>query len=201
MIYLIDDKKSRQEQLGWNELKFKKYNSIIKTIYSYKQIKEEDLNTDNKIYSNTSIIFFHESFFDHVEYSNKKDSVEIRNELISWCLEKNIPLIQFSGSNKSRNKNGNSVTLPVKIVYQNLELFINSTQNGDHIDTSLKVLLFGENFNIEEVLQLKKEIWETKFKLSPLLNAKIKELNDLTKLNIDLTKTQDPTILKSLLNE
>ena len=86
MIYLIDDKKSRQEQLGWNELKFKKYNSIIKTIYSYKQIKEEDLNTDNKIYSNTSIIFFHESFFDHVEYSNKKDSVEIRNELISWCL-------------------------------------------------------------------------------------------------------------------
>jgi hypothetical protein len=201
MIYLIDDKKPRQVQLGWNDLKFKKYNSILKTVYSYKQVKEESLNTADNIYSDTSIIFFHESFFDHVDNSNKKDSVEIRNKLISWCLDNNIPLVQFSGSNKTRRKNGNSVTLPVKVVYQNLELFVNSINKNDHIEKSLKILLFGENYNIEEILQLKKEIWETKLRLSPLLNNKIREFNRLTNKNIDLKTTQNPLILKYLINE
>lgn len=114
---------------------------------------------------------------------------------------KQIPLVQFSGSNKSRRKNGNTVTLPVKIVYQNLELFANSINRNDNIDKSLKILLFGENFNLEEILQLKKEIWETKFKLSSLLNTKIKEFNTLANKSIDLRVTQDPTILKSLINE
>lgn len=201
MIYLIDDKKPRQESLGWNDLKFKKYNTIIKTVYTYKQIQEEELNTENKIYSEDSIIFFHESFFDHVDNSHKKNSIEIRNELVNWCIEKEIPLVQFSGSNKSRRKNGNTVTLPVKIVYQNLELFVNSVDNNDPFEKSLNILLFGENYNTEEILQLKKEIWETKFKLSPLLNTKIKEINTLTNKTIDLKVTQDPTILKSLINE
>lgn len=201
MIYLIDDKKPRQESLGWDGVKIKKYNSIIKTVYSYTQIIEERLSTKNKIYSEDSIIFFHESFFDNVDNSHKKNSIEIRNELINWCEEKQIPLVQFSGSNKSRRKNGNTVTLPVKIVYQNLELFANSINRNDNIDKSLKILLFGENFNLEEILQLKKEIWETKFKLSSLLNTKIKEFNTLANKSIDLRVTQDPTILKSLINE
>ena len=201
MIYLIDDKKQRQELLGWNQSKFEKYNSILKTVYSYKQIKEEDLNTVDNIYSDDSIILFHESFFDHVDNTHKKDSIEIRNQLINWCLANNIPIIQFSGSNNIRSREGKSVSLPVKILYQNLDLFINSINSNDNLDKSLNILLFGENFNIEEILQLKKEIWETKFKLSPLLSNKIKEFNTLTKKSIDLKVTEDPTILKSLLNE
>ena len=201
MIYLIDDKKQRQELLGWNQSKFEKYISILKTVYSYKQIKEEDLNNEDNIYSDNSIILFHESFFDNVDNSHKSDSLKIRNELINWCLTNNVPIVQFSGSNNSRNKDGNSISLPVKILYQNLELFINSINSNDNLDKSLNILLFGENFNIEEILQLKKEIWETKFKLSPLLNNKIKKLNTLTNKSIDLKATQNPTILKSLLNE
>ena len=201
MIYLIDNKKQRQELLGWNQSKFEKYNSILKTVYSYKQIKEEDLNTVDNIYSDDSIILFHESFFDHVDNTHKKDSIEIRNQLINWCLANNIPIIQFSGSNNIRSREGKSVSLPVKILYQNLDLFINSINSNDNLDKSLNILLFGENFNIEEILQLKKEIWETKFKLSPLLSNKIKEFNTLTKKSIDLKVTEDPTILKSLLNE
>jgi hypothetical protein len=201
MIYLIDDKKPRQEALGWNEFKFEKFNSIIKTIYSYKQIKEENLNTVDKIYSDDSIILFHESFFDHVDNSHKKDSIEIRNELISWYNDNNIPLVQFSGSNKSRNVSGNTVSIPVKIVYQNLELFVISITRNDNIEKSMKILLFGENYNIEQILQLKKELWETKFRVSPLLNSKIKEFNTLTNKNIDLKIYQDPTIIKSLINE
>lgn len=201
MIYLIDDKKPRQESLGWHEFKFEKYNSIIKTVYSYKQIKEENLNTVDKIYSDDSIILFHESFFDYVDNSHKKDSVEIRNELVSWCNENNIPLVQFSGSNKSRNVSRNNVSIPVKLLYQNLELFVSSIIRNDNIEKSVKILLFGENYNIEQILQLKKELWETKFRLSPLLNSKIKEINTLTNKNIDLKRTQDPIILKSLINE
>ena len=201
MIYLIDDKNLRQELFGWNQSKFEKYNSILKTVFSYKQIKEEALNTIDNIYSKNSIILFHESFFDHVDNSHKKDSIEIRNDLINWCATNNIPFVQFSGSNNSRNKNGYNVSLSVDILYQNLELFINSIERNDGIDKSLKVLLFGENFNMEEILLLKKAIWETKFKLSPLLNNKIQGFNTLTNKSIDLKVTQDPTILKSLLNE
>lgn len=201
MIYLIDDKKQRQELLGWNKPRFSKYESILKTVYSYKQMIEENLNTVDNIYSDHSIILFHESFFDSAHNVHKKESIEIRNNLINRCLTKDIPLVQFSGSNNLRIKEEKNVSLPVKILYQNLELFLNSINRNDDIERSLKILLFGDNYNVEEILQLKKEIWETKFKLSPLLNAKIKEFNTRANKSIDLTVTQDPRILKSLINE
>lgn len=201
MIYLIDDKKSRQELLGWDQSKVEKHNSILKTVYSFKQIKAENLNTKDRIYAKNSIILFHESFFDKVENVHKVDSIAIRNELIDWCGSNNIPLVQFSGSTNKRSKKDKNVSLHVKIMYQNLELFINSVTNNDDINQSLNILLFGENFNIEEILHLKKQIWETKFKFSPLLNSKIKELNTLINKNIDLKITQNPIILKSLINE
>lgn len=201
MIYLIDDKKPRQELLRWDESRFEKYKPILKTVYSYKQMKDEELNTDDKIFSDQSIILFHESFFDNVDYSNKADSLKIRNKLIQWCEKNDIPMVQFSGSINTRNISDNEVSLPVEVMYQNLNVFLDSVANNDLIEKSLKLLLYGENFNIEEILHLKKEIWETKFKLSPLLNKKINEYNRLTNKNIDLTATQDPTILKSLINE
>lgn len=201
MIYLIDDKKSRQDLLDWNQIKFEKFNSILKAVYSFNQIEKEKLNTKGKIYTTDSIILFHESFFDHIDNSHKKESDIIRNELYDWADKNNVPLILFSGSNNTRSINGKRVSLPVKLLYQNLELFVNSILNNDDIEKSLKILLFGEKFNLEEVLQLKKEIWETKFKLSPVLNNKINEFNVLTSYGIDLKVTQDPTLLKSLINE
>jgi hypothetical protein len=201
MIYLIDDKKSRQVQLDWNQIKFEKFNSILKAVYSFNQIEKEKLNTKGKIYSADSIILFHESFFDHIDNLHKKESDIIRNELYDWADKNNVPLILFSGSNNTRSINGKRVSLPVKLLYQNLELFVNSILNNDDIEKSLKILLYGEKFNLEEILQLKKEIWETKFKLSPVLNNKINEFNALTSYSIDLKVTQDPTLLKSLINE
>lgn len=201
MIYLIDDKKPRQELFGWDEPRFDFYRPILKTVYSYNQIKNENLNSEVKIFSKDSIILFHESFFDNVDYSNKKDSLEIRNKLIAWCNTNNIPIVQFSGSINTRKIVDHNVSLPVEILYQNLEIFFKSILNDDPIEKSLKHLLFGDNFKIERILQLKKEIWETKFKLSPLLNQKINEFNLLTNRNIDLKVTQDPTVLKSLINE
>lgn len=201
MIYLIDDKKSRQEQLGWSQVKFDKFNSILNTVYSYKQIEKEELNTNDKIYATDSIILFHESFFDHVDNLHKKESDNIRNELNDWADKNNIPLILFSGSNNTRSIIGKKVSVPVKLLYQNLELFVNSILSGDDIEKSLKILLYGEKYNVEEILQLKKEIWETKFKLSPILNNKINQFNTLTYRKIDLKVTQDPILIKSLINE
>lgn len=201
MIYLIDDKKSRQEQLGWGQTKFENFNSILKTVYSYKQIEKEELNTNDKIYATNSIILFHESFFDHVDNSHKKESDKIRNGLNDWADKNNVPLILFSGSNNARSIIGQKVSMPVKLLYQNLELFVNSILSDDETEKSLKILLYGEKFNVEEILQLKKEIWETKFKLSPLLNNKINQFNTLTSRSIDLKITQDPILIKSLINE
>ena len=201
MIYLIDDKISRQKLLGWNREKLDKYESIVKPVYSYKQILEENLGSIDNIFSNQSIILFHESFFEQVSDSNKSDSLKIRNKLITWCIENKIPFVKFSGSVNTRIQNGYNVSLPVKILYQNLDFFIKSIHKKDRIDKSLQILLYGENYNIEEILQLKKEIWETKFKFSPLLNNKIKYFNTLTNKTIDFKVTLNPTVLKTLINE
>jgi len=201
MIYLIDDKISRQKLLGWNKEKLEKYESIVKPVYSYKQILEENLGSIDNIFSNQSIILFHESFFEQVTDSNKNDSLKIRNELINWCVENEIPLVKFSGSINTRIQNGVNVSLSVKILYQNLEFFLNSIDKKDSIDKSLQILLFGENYNIEEILQLKKEIWETKFKFSSVLNTKIKSFNRLTNKSIEINPNTDPTVLKTLINE
>lgn len=201
MIYLIDDKVSRQKMLGWNQEKFEKYELIVKPVYSYKQILEENLGSIENIFSNQSIILFHESFFEQVTDSNKSDSLKIRNELINWCIENKIPLVKFSGSINTRIQNGVNVSLSVKILYQNLEFFLKSIDKKDSIDKSLQILLFGENYNIEEILQLKKEIWETKFKFTPVFDTKIKYFNTLTNKTIDFKVTPNPTVLKTLINE
>ena len=201
MIYLIDDKISRQKLLGWNKEKLEKYESIVKPVYSYKQILEENLGSIDNIFSNQSIILFHESFFEQVTDSNKSDSLKIRNELINWCIENKIPLVKFSGSINTRIQNGVNVSLSVKILYQNLEFFLNSIDKKDSIVKSLQILLFGENYNIEEILQLKKEIWETKFKFTPVFDTKIKYFNTLTNKTIDFKVTPNPTVLKTLINE
>lgn len=199
MVYLIDDKKSRQELLGWKDSDFNEHESVLKSVCTYKQIKEENLSSE--IFSSNNIILFHESFFDNVENQDKKESKEVREKLTNWANKHGLILVKFSGAINSRSLDNNQVSLPVSILYRNLEIFLTSLKTEDKIEISLKKLLFGENYKIEEILLLKKEIWETKFKFSPLLNNKIKELNSLTNKNIDLKVSQNPIILKSVLNE
>jgi hypothetical protein len=40
MIYLIDEKKLRQEAYGWTNVKFEKYPDLIRPIYTYDEIKD-----------------------------------------------------------------------------------------------------------------------------------------------------------------
>lgn len=201
MIYLIDDKKPRQELLGWNRGMIDKYENILKPIYTYKQIEDENLNSQKEIFSANSIVLFHESFFDSVTYANRKNSLEVRNKLNQWLNDKNIPLVSFSGSIRTRESSDNRASVPVEILYQNLDLFLKSYLRQDTIAKSLKFLLFGEKFNIEQILLVKKQIWETEFVASPLLDKLIEEYNQLTNGNIPPSATlNNPYLLKILVN-
>lgn len=148
MIYLIDDKKQRQEGYGWNDLKFDKFKHCLRPIYNYDQIIDEDLR--EKIFSPGSIVLFHESFFDTANNKHEKDSLEIRVELEKYAKRfGDFSLAFFSGSKNSRSNENNVINLPVGVLYKNLEVFIEKYSKGMN---NLRYLLFGENPEIEEYL-------------------------------------------------
>lgn len=162
MIYLFDDKKSRQTDYGWSQVQLEKYNTYLTPIYSYGEIKVDDRK---KIFQAGNTILMHESFFDNVEIVHKKDSLEIRKKLNSYSNEnKNFNLVIFSGSKNSRKIVDNSASLPVSILYQNLKIFIDKTKQNN---PNLEYLLFGEN------IQLEKELIEKFKELDSTYNKKL----------------------------
>lgn len=147
MIYLFDDKKNRQSDYGWSKEKLGKYVEHLIPIYTYDQITVEDRT---EIFKNGNTIIFHESFFDNVNIIHKTNSMDIRKRL-NLFAEENIEfnLIVFSGSKNSRIIYKNSASLPVSIMYQNLEIFIKKVIEGD---LNLEYILFGENIDLEKKL-------------------------------------------------
>lgn len=144
MIYLIDDKKTRQKDFGWTPDKFAQYDSYLIPLYNVDDVS----NVGEDIYNEENIILYHESFLDFT--SDRDKAVEQRNKLIEKAsFITNLSVAFFSGSQSSRSLQKNIAHLPVAIVYQNLEVLIQrySQQSG-----SLKNLLFGETPEIEEKL-------------------------------------------------
>lgn len=162
MIYLFDDKKNRQADYGWSKELLDKYNHFLTPIYSYKEIND---NLRKKIFKEGNTILFHESFFDNVETFHQKDSLETRQRLNAYSeSNQNFNLVIFSGSKNSRKIIGNSASIPVSVLYQNLKAFINKIEQGA---VNLEYLLFGENINLEKELVSKFE------KLNSSYNKKI----------------------------
>lgn len=144
MIYLIDDKKTRQKDFGWTHEKFAQYASHLIPLYNINDIAKIGEN----LYNEGNIILYHESFLDFT--SDRDKAVEQRNKLTEKASSINgLSVAFFSGSQSSRSLHMNVAHLPVTILYENLETLIQpySQQNGD-----LKHLLFGENPEIEEKL-------------------------------------------------
>jgi CheY-like chemotaxis protein len=153
MIYLIDDKRNRQMDYGWTDEKFDKYSNILCAIYEYDAIHALELR--NKIFSPTNTILFHESFFDTNVNTHKKSTLSIRDSLIRYASENpSSNVVFFSGSKSSRKIDENVAHIPVSILYQYLEVFIERVSNND---VDLRYLLFGAKFEIEESLQKKLE--------------------------------------------
>lgn len=139
MVYIIDDKGSRQIDFGWDENAFKNYKNQVLLIRN----KGELANKQMEIIQNGNIVLFHESF---PEASEFKSVLEAKSD--------NLFIAYFSGSKGARyiSENGKKCLLPPDVLYSNLKAFLNHLSD-DKIE--FKYLLFGENFGIEEILRNK----------------------------------------------
>jgi hypothetical protein len=144
MIYLIDDKKIRQERdYKWTDDRFEKFNSLIKTIYTLAELQEKA--TD--IFQEGNVILYHESFLDSTIIA--KEASDTRRSIDNFPKNTNSYLARFSGSKNTRDLEGNVAHLPVSVLYSNLETFIQKAEGGD---INLEFLLFGENPSITKDL-------------------------------------------------
>jgi hypothetical protein len=151
MIYLIDDNQKRQQDAGWSDDKFKKYKEFIQPIYRLSEVTD---NLRNELFKKeNTVILFHESFFENFENKQVNDVNDIRNKLEKLSnTTSNRYYVIFSGSNSERkhNENNTSASIPVHILFNNLEIFIKQFQNGN--EYNLKYLLYGTNPDIEPFL-------------------------------------------------
>lgn len=145
MIYLIDDKKPRQEGYGWNTDKINRHESILKPIYTYEEMKEDSFR--RIMFEGDNIILFHESFF----MGQNRDIIDLRRN-IKTALENNINLIIvfFSGSISDRAIKNREVFMPVSSLYQNLDVFLEKYGSDD---SRIEYLVYGKNPEIERKLK------------------------------------------------
>jgi hypothetical protein len=141
MIYLIDDKKLRQEEdYGWTKERFAKFSDKICTIHSYDELtlkKEEIFREDN-------IIFYHESFLDNSVSHHL--SLDLRQELLLFSETYSSYIVYFSGSKDTREVSGKIINVSVSALYFNLEIFL---RNLNSESFNLNYLLFGEKPDVE----------------------------------------------------
>lgn len=151
MIYLIDDNLKRQQDSGWDNIKFELFKEYIYPIYRLSEITE---NLRNDLFKNeNNVLLFHESFFENFENKQPDDVNDIRNKLEKLTsATSNRYYVIFSGSNSERklNQNNISASIPVHVLYTNLEFFISQYQITNNYN--LKYLLYGVNPDIEQFL-------------------------------------------------
>lgn len=138
MIYLIDDKISRQTDYGWDASRFKEYESILIIIQNEKGIKEHFQN----IFENDNIIIFHDSFLNSNGELIKQFKKRLNDNTNVYCCH-------FSGSYNSRYIQDKVAYLSPKYVYENLQSFLGEYNEGN---INLKILAFGKNADIEKRL-------------------------------------------------
>lgn len=145
MIYLIDDKKQRQEGYGWNTDRINRHEVILKPIYAYEDMKEDSFR--RLMFKGDNIILFHESFF----IGQNRDIVDLRRD-IKTELEKNknLTVVFFSGSISDRTIDNREVLMPVSSLYQNLDVFLEKYGSED---SRIEYLVYGKNPEIENELK------------------------------------------------
>ena len=58
MVYIIDDKRSRQQDYGWDDVRFSQYSDIIIPIWNMESLAMHR----GEMLLNNNVILFHESF-------------------------------------------------------------------------------------------------------------------------------------------
>ncbi|MFZ1336170.1 MAG: hypothetical protein WAR99_12170, partial [Saprospiraceae bacterium] len=103
MIYLIDDKKARQNDFGWTEEKFTKLASYLRPLYTIEDVMQFAEN----LYDDKNIILYHESFLDFT--ANRARAVDQRKKLVEMSASiDGLAVAFFSGSQSSRSLNKNN---------------------------------------------------------------------------------------------
>lgn len=147
MIYIIDDKTSRQNDFGWCKERFEAYSDnkiTITPIWSIEELNEKK----EAILQDGNIVLYHESFFS-TENADKTTIIEsFKRRLIENA--NNLYITYFSYSKSGRYVKEQMCMLPPDILYSNLDVFINKLRAGD---LSFRYLAFGENYQIEEILR------------------------------------------------
>jgi len=195
MIYLIDEKKERQLKYGWSSERFLKHKNILTVVSDYKQL--ENITSKTLLDSPNNIIMLHDSFFKNLDIL-EKDVIEFKNRIQS----KGLYYVTFGGSFDSTYYDDKTLQLKVKLFYSNLENFL------ENHSIDLRILAYGINFEKEEFLTIKNNVWnflfryDNLYKLSP--DEKYKLLTSV-KFNELVTKTLDTcgsvAEIKTILNK
>jgi len=183
MIYIIDDKINRQIDYGWDANKFARFLDKLCPIHTYNDLSKELLSSD--IFSDFNTVLCHESFHDNSVSDNMNSSLELKNNLYKYArLYPNANVVFFSGSKSSRKIDKNVAYMPVSALYQNLEAFATQPKSDKY---DLRYLLYGSNFEIEEILISKLESANKNFGQSVLDEPQTRNFVALTIENeIDL---------------
>lgn len=153
MVYLVDDKKERQEKLGWTKEKIDGYKDLLMPIYDY-----NDWQAVNKqLFASGNVLLFHESFFDNPVNAKTTEALKIRKNISAFAEANNFAMVTFSGSMGARKISGNQANIPFEILYRNLDIFLQGYGNGKNIE--IRKLAFGTNDRIEEIMHLKAIVW------------------------------------------
>ena len=160
MIYIIDEKTKRQESYGWNAQRFEKFKGVIIPINDYLSFESEGFA--DEVLSEGNVVLFHESFFNGIAYEKSAMAKDFIHKLDGFGQIGIV--VYYGGSKSSRKVNGNVAFLPVSVMYQHLETYLNKTKEGN---ADINYLIWGENPMIE------------KYIIEETANANEKMLDDL----------------------
>lgn len=148
MVYIIDDKRSRQQDYGWDDVRFSQYSDIIIPIWNMESLAMHR----GEMLLNNNVILFHESFLS----TDDEERNSVINSLKIDIAEhaSSLYVAYFSGSKNGRFVEERICMLPPDVLYANLITFIDKLQEGN-ID--FKYLAFGENYQLEEAIRNKLE--------------------------------------------
>ena len=143
MIYLIDDKKIRQEKdFSWNTIKFDIWSNRITPIFDINEL----IAKSSEIFKAGNTVMYHESFLSKTSYCD--EATEKRLKLDEFASNnKDFQLVIFSGSKFVSPPDNNVLHISATRLYQNLELFIKA-QSFDN--RNLELLVSGAFIELEK---------------------------------------------------
>jgi len=149
-ILLIEDRTPRQKLFSKETtIILEEYNDILDNCIEDRYLEiENNLNNDDTILNQYSIIMSHKSAF-------KEQNSEIISKLQNHCKINNKPLVLFSGGitvNYYNNEENEYLELNSKTFYsQNLKLFLENIKN-EHLN--ILMLCYGERWMINIALNI-----------------------------------------------